>query len=266
MTTSRSRAKRPQPVYLHISNEEVTICDASQSLGKDHLRNPCALQKELGDYPSEVHTLTIGPAAKTSLGMSGVVSDGWRIYARGGGGCVLGSKNLKAIAVQGNKGIRVADPQRLLRWADGFRKKIDANEAGYGFKRRGTLAAIEMYQRIGGNFWRNNQGNLFRGEEVRSDNWVKKFHRYSEVCSADCFVACDGRYKIEGHESAQAGKYVGEEFRHPEYLTSASGAGALDLRDWADVAHWGKITNDHGLDNQDLSCSIGFIRNSRSVS
>jgi aldehyde:ferredoxin oxidoreductase len=251
--------RAPTPVYLHISNEEVTICDARHLWGKTTSETHALLRKELGDYPSDVHTLTIGVAGENLVGMSGVVSDGWRIYARGGGGCVMGSKNLKGIAVQGNKGIRVADPQRLLRWADGFRKKIDANEAGYGFKRRGTLAAIEMYQRIGGNFWRNNQGNLFRGEEVRSDNWVKKFHRYSEVCSADCFVACDGRYKIQGHESAQAGKYVGEEFRHPEYLTSASGAGALDLRDWVDVAHWGKITNDHAIDNQDLSCSIGFI-------
>jgi aldehyde:ferredoxin oxidoreductase len=100
---------------------------------------------------------------------------------------------------------------------------------------------------------------MFRGEEVRSDNWVKKYHKYSEVCSSDCFVACDGRYKIEGHESERAKNYVGESFRHPEYLTTGSGAGAMDLRDWADVAHWGKITNDHGLDNQDLSCSISFI-------
>jgi aldehyde:ferredoxin oxidoreductase len=251
--------KAPKPVYLHIANDEVTICDASHLWGKTTSETHDILRKELGDYPSEAYTLTVGPGAENGVGMSGVVSDGWRIYARGGGGCVMGSKNLKAIAVQGNKGVKIHDPQALLRWSDGFRKKIDANEAGYGFKRRGTLSAIEMYQRIGGNFWRNNQGTLFRGDEVRSDNWVKKYHKYSEVCSSDCFVACDGRYRIEGNESPQAKKYVGETFRHPEYLTTGSGAGALDLRDWSEVAHWGKITNDHGLDNQDLSCSISFI-------
>ncbi len=252
--------KAPKPVYLHIANEEVTICDASHIWGKTTSDTHEHLKKELGDYPSTVHTLTIGPGGENLVGMSGVVSDGWRIYARGGGGCVMGSKNLKAIAVQGNKSIKIHDPQALLQWSDGFRKKLDSNEAGYGFKRRGTLGAVEMYQRIGGNFWRNNQGTMFRGEEVRSDNWVKKFHKYSEVCSSDCYLACDGRYKIEGHESERAKHYVGEEFRHPEYLTTGSGAGALDLRDWADVAHWGKITNDHALDNQDLSCSISFIQ------
>lgn len=171
----------------------------------------------------------------------------------------MGSKNLKAIAVQGNLGIKVENPTGLMDWSDDFRQKIDGNEAGYGFKRRGTLGAVEMYQRIGGNFWRNNQGAMFRGEEVRSDKWVKNFHKYSEVCSSDCYIACDGRYKIEGDESEAAKKYVGESFRHPEYLTTGSSAGAMDVRDWAEVAHWGKITNEYGIDNQDLSCSISFI-------
>ncbi len=251
--------KAPQPVYLHICNDEVTICDASHLWGKGTEETHKILKQELGDYPSEAYSLTIGQAGENQVGFAGVVSDAWRIYARGGGGCVMGSKNLKAIVVQGNKGIKIKKPLDLLQWSDGFRQRIDTNEAGYGFKRRGTLSAIEMYQRIGGNFWRNNQGSLFRGDEVRSDNWVKKYHKYSEVCSSDCYVACDGRYKIEGHESPQAKRYIGETFRHPEFLTTASGAGALDLRDWAEVAHWGKVTNDYGMDNQDLSCSIGFI-------
>ena len=251
--------KAPKPVYLHIANNEVTLCDARHLWGKNSSEAHEALQKELGDYPSEVHTLTIGQAGENQVGISGVISDGWRIHARCGGGAVMGSKNLKAIAVQGNLGIKVDNPGGLLDWSDDFRHKIDTNEAGYGFKRRGTLGAVEMYQRIGGNFWRNNQGALFRGEEVRSDNWVKKYHKYSEVCSSDCYIACDGRYKIEGNESDKAEKYIGESFRHPEYLTTGSSAGAMDVRDWAEVAHWGKITNEYGIDNQDLSCSISFI-------
>ena len=169
------------------------------------------------------------------------------------------SKNLKAIAVQGSGGVRVQNPRGLLNWSKDFKASIDRNEAIYGFKRRGTLGAVEMYQHIGSHFWRNNQGNMFRGEEIRSDQWVKKFHKYSEVCSADCYIACDGRYKIDGTESEAAKKYVGESFRRPEYLTTGSAAGALDIRDWAEVAHWGKLTNDFGIDNQDSSCSISFV-------
>ena len=251
--------KAPKPVYLYICNEEVTICDATHLWGKGCEETHEILKQELGDYPSTTHTLSIGQAGENQVGIAGVVSDGWRIHARSGGGGVMGSKNLKAIAVQGNGGVKIDNPNGLLEWSDDFRQKLDGNEAAYGFKRRGTLGAVEMYQRIGGNFWRNNQGALFRGEEVRSDNWVKKYHKYSEVCSSDCYIACDGRYKIEGHESDRAKNFVGETFRHPEYLTTASGAGAMDIRDWAEVAHWGKITNDYGIDNQDLSCSIGFI-------
>ena len=90
-----------------------------------------------------MHTLTIGQAGENQVGISGVISDGWRIHARCGGGAVMGSKNLKAIAVQGNLGIKVDNPGGLLDWSDDFRHKIDTNEAGYGFKRRGTLGAVE---------------------------------------------------------------------------------------------------------------------------
>lgn len=251
--------KAPRPVYLYLCDGMAEIRDATHLWGKNTAETHAALNAELGDYPSHVHTLTIGPAGENQVGIAGVVSDASRIHARGGGGCVMGSKNLKAIAVQGSGGVRVANPQGLLKWSREFRASIDKNEAIYGFKRRGTLGAVEMYQHIGSHFWRNNQGNMFRGEEVRSDNWVKKYHKYSEVCSADCYIACDGRYKIDGSESEKAKKYVGESFRRPEYLTTGSAAGALDVRDWAEVAHWGKVTNDHGIDNQDLSCSISFV-------
>ncbi len=251
--------KAPRPVYLYLCDGYAEIRDASHLWGKNTADTHAALNTELGDYPSHVHTLTIGQAGESQAGIAAVVSDASRIHARGGGGCVMGSKNLKAIAVQGSGGVRVANPKGMLEWSRNFRASIDKNEAIYGFKRRGTLGAVEMYQHIGSHFWRNNQGNMFRGDEIRSDNWVKKYHKYSEVCSADCFIACDGRYKIDGTESEKAKKYVGETFRRPEYLTTGSAAGALDIRDWAEVAHWGKITNDYGIDNQDLSCSISFV-------
>jgi aldehyde:ferredoxin oxidoreductase len=251
--------KAPRPVYLYLCDGYAEIRDASHLWGKNTAETHAALNTELGDYPSHVHTLTIGQAGESQVGIAAVVSDASRIHARGGGGCVMGSKNLKAIAVQGSGGVRVANPKGMLEWSRNFRASIDKNEAIYGFKRRGTLGAVEMYQHIGSHFWRNNQGNMFRGDEIRSDNWVKKYHKYSEVCSADCFIACDGRYKIDGSESEKAKKYIGETFRRPEYLTTGSAAGALDIRDWAEVAHWGKITNDYGIDNQDLSCSISFV-------
>ncbi len=251
--------KAPRPVYLYLCDGYAEIRDATHLWGKNTADTHAALNTELGDYPSHVHTLTIGQAGESQVGIAAVVSDASRIHARGGGGCVMGSKNLKAIAVQGSGGVRVANPKGMLEWSRNFRASIDKNEAIYGFKRRGTLGAVEMYQHIGSHFWRNNQGNMFRGDEIRSDNWVKKYHKYSEVCSADCFIACDGRYKIDGTESEKAKKYVGETFRRPEYLTTGSAAGALDIRDWAEVAHWGKITNDYGIDNQDLSCSISFV-------
>ncbi len=251
--------RAPRPMYLHICNDEVSLLDASHLWGKNTAETHALLQQTHGTWPSKTSTLTISQAGENQVGMAGVVADALRIHARGGGGAVLGSKNLKAIAVQGNGGLPVTRPKDMLEWSHDFKTKLDNNEAVYGFKRRGTLGAVEMYQHIGGHSWRNNQGNTFRGEEIRSDNWVKKYQKYSEVCSSDCFIACDSKYKIEGNETAAAAKYKGEVFRRPEYLTTGSAAGMLDVRDWAEVAHWGKVTNDYAVDNQDLSCSISFL-------
>ena len=251
--------RAPKPMYLHICNDEVSLLDASHLWGKNTAQTHAILQETHGTWPSKTSTLTISQAGENQVGMAGVVADALRIHARGGGGAVLGSKNLKAIAVQGNGGLPVARPKEMLDWSNDFKGKLDSNEAVYGFKRRGTLGAVEMYQHIGGHSWRNNQGNTFRGEEIRSDNWVKKYQKYSEVCSSDCFIACDSKYKIEGTETEAAAKYKGETFRRPEYLTTGSAAGMLDVRDWAEVAHWGKVTNDYAIDNQDLSCSISFL-------
>ncbi|HCU90278.1 MAG TPA: aldehyde ferredoxin oxidoreductase, partial [Gammaproteobacteria bacterium] len=108
--------RAPKPVYLHICNDEVSLHDASHLWGKDTKDTHAMLQNELGEYPSKTHTLSIGQAGENQVGIAGVVSDALRIHARCGGGAVLGSKNLKAIAVQGSGSIKVSRPESLMKW------------------------------------------------------------------------------------------------------------------------------------------------------
>lgn len=247
-----------QPVYLRVRNDDVAICDASHLWGKNASETHAALRQELGDFPSEAHSLCIGQAGEHLVGFASVISDGSRAHGRCGAGCVFGSKNLKAITAQGNKGVPIHDPQTLFEWAQTFRAEIDGNRVFDGFKRRGTLGAIEMYNTIGGNYWRNNQGIFIESEAVRSDLWLNKFHRYAKVCSADCFLACDGEYKLTGDESPLAERWAGESYRHPEFLTVAATGGALDLQDMAAIAHLGKVSTDYGMDIQEIGGILGY--------
>ncbi len=106
--------RAPRPVYLYLCDGAAEIRDAAHLRGKSTAEAHAALARELGDRPSNAHTLTIGPAGENQVGIAGVVSDASRTHARAGGGCVMGSKNLKAIAVQGSGGVRVRDPRGLL--------------------------------------------------------------------------------------------------------------------------------------------------------
>ncbi len=248
-----------KPVYVRIRNDEVEICDAGHLWGKNAGETHTALQRELGDFPSEACSLSIGQAGEHLVGFASVTADGSRSHGRCGGGCVFGSKNLKAITAQGNQGLPVRDPQFLLRWMHQFRADVDANPVIDGYKRRGTLGGIEMYNTIGGNYWRNNQGIYIESEAVRSEVWLEKFHRYAKVCSADCFIACDGDYKLTGTETPLASRWAGESFRHPEYLTVAATGGAMDLADMAAIAHIGKESNDYGMDIQEIGGIVGYM-------
>ena len=98
--------RAPRPMYLHICNDEVSLLDASHLWGKNTAETHAILQQTHGTWPSKTSTLTISQAGENMVGMAGVVADALRIHARGGGGAVLGSKNLKAIAVQGNGGLQ----------------------------------------------------------------------------------------------------------------------------------------------------------------
>jgi len=101
--------KSDKPVYLNIYNDEVTICDGSQLWGKDTFEATNILW-EAHDNPS---VLTYGPAGERLVKTTVCLIDKVHTLGKGGLPAVMGSKKLKAIAIRGTKGVKVADPARL---------------------------------------------------------------------------------------------------------------------------------------------------------
>ena len=99
--------KAESPVYLWIEDDEVEIRDASRVRGKDTREAVKAIEKELGS--AEVETLTIGPAGENLVRYACVMTYDGHSGGRTGMGAVMGSKNLKAVAVRGTKKIGVAN-------------------------------------------------------------------------------------------------------------------------------------------------------------
>jgi aldehyde:ferredoxin oxidoreductase len=106
------KGKAPRPVYLAINNDSVEIRDADRIWGMDTYKTQDALQQELND--PEVEVVCIGPGSENLVIYGSIQTRMGNAAGRTGMGTVMGSKNLKAIAVRGTKGLSVADPDRFL--------------------------------------------------------------------------------------------------------------------------------------------------------
>ncbi len=106
------KGKADRPVYISIYNEKVEIKDASHLAGKDTYQTQDAIREELDD--PEIEVVCIGPAGENQIAYASVHTRLGNAAGRTGMGTVMGSKNLKAIAVRGTKGVQVAEPDKFL--------------------------------------------------------------------------------------------------------------------------------------------------------
>jgi len=105
--------KAEKPVYIWITDGRVEIRDAADLWGKDTFETQKMIQKDLGD--PEVKVVCIGPAGERLVRFACLITETGDAAGRTGMGAVMGSKNLKAIAVRGSGGVKVARPEQMLK-------------------------------------------------------------------------------------------------------------------------------------------------------
>ena len=119
--------RSPQPVYLWIADDRVDIRPAGHLWGQGTRAADARLKEELGD--PGLQTAVIGPAGENGVLFAAILCSRYNGASRGGIGAVMGSKNLKAIAVQGGGGLRVAEGKPFYRLADAMRHEL-AKDSG----------------------------------------------------------------------------------------------------------------------------------------
>jgi aldehyde:ferredoxin oxidoreductase len=114
------RAKHP--VYLWVDNDQVRIRDARHLWGLDTLQTDQGIKQELGENSAQV--ACIGQAGENMVLLAAVIANLSRAAARCGPGAVMGSKNLKAVAVRGDKGLEIYEPAAFAEAAQEAREAI----------------------------------------------------------------------------------------------------------------------------------------------
>ena len=247
------QGRAEKPVYLWINNDEIEIRDARHIWGTDVYQTTGTLEAELG---RDISVAAIGPAGENQVRFAAVMFDRYRAAAKTGTGCVMGSKNLKAIAIRGNKSISVARPEEVRRISESLRRKLDINLSRgiASFAKYGTTFLASLYNRLGCNSVRNYQDVIFDGiEEMSPDKFVNEYVTRNIPCSMNCPIHCAHRWRIP------SGPYEGEEGNKLEYIVMNALGMHLGVGKLEAVLHFQNLANRYGLDATETGTSIGLV-------
>ncbi|HXX35791.1 MAG TPA: aldehyde ferredoxin oxidoreductase family protein [Thermodesulfobacteriota bacterium] len=241
--------KSDRPVYLWIRNGNVEIREASHLWGKGVEQTTDVILQEIGDPDASV--AAIGVAGENQVHFAAVINDRGRAAGRGGGGAILGSKNLKAVAANGTLDLKVAEPEAFIKSIQKAEEALDK----YPFEninQFGTSLLVNILNANGCLPTRYFQYSTFdKAEEISGELLAEKYLIKRRACYG-CSMGC-GRYS-----SVDEGKWQTPPQDGPEYET-INMLGALCLNsDLASIIKANYLCNDLGMDTISAGSVIAF--------
>jgi len=243
--------KSPKPVYLWGNDGKIEIRDASHLLGKDTYEVDPLLKAET--HPKAAIS-AIGQAGENQVLLASIMTDGndGRAAGRCGLGAVMGSKNLKAIAVYGTQKVGVFHPEAVDRLQKEYGAMIIKNAEN--FKKYGTAGALSTFEAMGTLPLQNWK---FVGRWEESAEKINGFTLSETLltgryfCDA-CILGCGRRVKID------QGPYAGVDGAGPEYETLALLGSNCLIDDLEALCYANELCNRFGLDTISTGGVIGF--------
>jgi aldehyde:ferredoxin oxidoreductase len=243
--------KAKEPVYLFIQNEEVVLKSAKALWGKTIPQTNEILKAELGgDHNLKV--ACVGPAGENLNRMACITADWYREFGRGGGGAVMGSKNLKAIVVRGTKDVNVASAPKLANYVRELYKEFKAHPKVYARRWYGTIEMLEGINKLG--FWSTknfSEGYFAPGEEMIGPKMREQVIVGDGSCYA-CPIACG---KISEINSPKYGKVLLE---GPEFETVGLLGPNCGIGDWETIIKVTQILDHNGIDTISAGAVFSF--------
>jgi aldehyde:ferredoxin oxidoreductase len=236
-----------RPIYLYIDEKEIRFLDASDLWGLDTQET----QKQI----SEIHgpatqSACIGPAGEKLVRFA-TITHGRRTASRCGMGTVMGSKKLKAIAIQAKRKII---PKNPVAFEEAIEKQISilkTHPKRISMNKHGTTTMVELADLLGFFPTRNFQAGRMEGiDKLFQDEFakikIKNFGCYS------CMTRCGQVHQIVG------GHYKGVYSEGPEYETIWAFGGQVDNNDLGAIVAADSLCDHLGLDTISTGNAIGF--------
>ncbi len=240
--------KSEYPVYLQIHNDKVQLVGAVHLWGKSTDEAEDAI---LAEFHGDAKVACIGKAGEELSLTACVINDKHRAAGRSGVGAVMGSKNLKAVAVRGTGGVKVADPAAYREAAIESYGMLKANPvSGEGLPALGTPVLVNVINQFGALPTRNFQDDTFEGAEaISGEALADKYLKRNKACMG-CVMGCGRVTGLQGSRFEGDGE-------GPEYESIWALGAACGVDDLAAITKANYICNEYGIDTITTGATIG---------
>lgn len=246
----KGRAERPS--YLLIQNEKVEILPADDLWGLNAFETEARLRERHG-WKGKGAVLSIGPAGENMVSFACCTSDWYHQAGRGGAGAVLGSKNIKAIAVYGQSRVPVANPNAFQKGCSDWMRKACQSERVIFRSKYGTLTTLDMTQKLGIVPVRNFQDGAYDGYDTVNAVRIQEEYVVDNLTCMGCPMPCGKHTRYKWQDQT-------EEIGGPEYETLALIGANLGINSLEGIAHLNYLCDDLGMDTitsgNVLGCAI----------
>lgn len=242
--------KAPNPVYISIIDGEVEIRDASHLWGKSTKETQLLVREDLGDR--RVELAMIGPGGENLVRFACVMYGLKDAAGRTGMGAVMGSKNLKAVAVLGTKALEAADMETIRNIARKMAQAINSGDVGGTMHKYGTGVGIDGGSLTGNLPIRNFRDGVFpNASNLSAEVFMEDIGKGMEACYA-CAMRCK--------KVVQTGPpyNVDPDYGGPEYESFGSLGSTCGVDDIEAVAKACELCNAYSLDSIGAGVTIAF--------
>jgi len=244
------KGKADGPVYLMITEQGAQFVDCPHLMGKTIIQTTDAVRSEQRDPAIQV--ATIGIAGENQVLFSSIVSSGNRVNGRCGMGAVMGSKNLKALAVLGKSAVKIADPLAFMEQVAVIKQGI-LNSSEY--KKRYDLGTTMLMKDLNGigilptNHFQ--EGVCDYVDEISGETLAAKYKVKNKACF-NCSVHCS-RYYVCGEDESEG----------PEFETLCGFSSRIGCNDLAFALEMNRYLNQVGMDSISACEVVGWLMECR---
>ncbi|MEM3618051.1 MAG: aldehyde ferredoxin oxidoreductase family protein [Candidatus Bathyarchaeia archaeon] len=240
--------KAEKPVYVWIDDDSVQILDASHLWGKSPAETEDMIKEELGDY--YIRVAAIGPAGEKLVRIACIINEKSRAAGRCGMGAVMGSKNLKAIAVRGTRDVTVAKPDEFLEFVKEFHERMKG-PATKKYRTLGTPENVLVHNALHCMPTRNYNNAHFEAAEKVSGEYLNERYVAKIIGCSSCAMRCEHVCVVT--EGPYKGAMARVEYEPLWALGPYCGIDRLDA-----IIKGSELCNYYGMDSISAGVIVGF--------